>query len=314
MSHTSLVVIKSFAEVSAHIEAIGRLWRFSHLDLDEARYMYDWNTTTRQFLKVSLDDLSLALPDGQQGEHVFARNEWKYIDRYLTNITSASGRGELYNLPSDLPFIGNLQFRYTGVKYLSTLMIRIRLFHISHLILRPSDTDITSSTSRGDLVAVMERYAQAEVGSDLSEKIYSVFDAIKHGHHALQHHEEIQEQTDLESEVIQLELHFVAKAAGHRSIDYSEEMIKHFEEIIRQNEDHAAYLANMRSANFRHSAHQVSPPSPIPYLGLLGRLLHEHSQHLAQHAVHPRAHAQQSLAHGASSQLTHRQRAIYDKV
>lgn len=87
----------------------------------------------------------------------------------------------------------------------------------------------------------MERYARAEVGSDLSEKIYSVFDAIKHGHHAL-NHQEFQEQTDLESEVIQLELHFVAAAARYRPNDYSKKMIKRFEEITQQNKDYAAYL------------------------------------------------------------------------
>lgn len=149
MSHT---VIKRFAEINVHLESIGRSWRFSHLDLEESRYMYDWITTARQFLGISLKDFSLALPDSEQGEHVFARNEWNYIDRYLTNITSASGNGKLYDLPSDLvcltvlssfssfallpvsrqqPFIGNLQFRYTGVKYLSTLMVRF--YHSSEL-------------------------------------------------------------------------------------------------------------------------------------------------------------------------------------
>lgn len=172
--------------------------------------------------------------------------------------------------------------------------IRIRLFHISHLILRGPDFDLSAIGLQGGPRAILEHYVHVEVGSDLARKIDSVFAAIKRLHHKLG----IQDQRKLEVEMAQLEMAF-EHASSH---DLS---FQRFEKIIQENEKYAEWLVRTIScyvfsppskltSDWLQQAHKriqiriahhlrtdhPEPPTPVPYLPILGELLHKHTQHV----------------------------------
>jgi len=109
--------------------------------------------------------------------------------------------------------------------------IRIRLFHVCHLVLRTPNLILPTIGTHGNPRAIIERYVQVEAGSDIALITESVFTAIKRVHHRL----EIQDQRKLEKEMADLETVFDEASDKDRSF-------LRFEEIIRGNEQYAAFL------------------------------------------------------------------------
>ena len=109
--------------------------------------------------------------------------------------------------------------------------IRIRLFHVCHLVLRTPNLILPTIGQHGSPRAIIERYVQVEAGSDIALITESVFTAIKRMHHRLG----IQDQRKLEKEMADLETVFEEASDKDRSF-------LRFEEIIRGNEQYAAFL------------------------------------------------------------------------